>query len=32
MINDNIFDLQGRRIQGEPQKGLYIKNRKKILK
>ena len=32
MINNNIFDLQGRRIQGEPQKGIYIQNRKKILK
>ncbi|MBO6032272.1 MAG: serpin family protein [Prevotella sp.] len=27
-----IYDLQGRRIQGEPQKGLYIQNGKKILK
>ena len=30
--NDVIYDLQGRRIQGEPQKGLYIQNGKKILK
>ena len=27
-----IYDLQGRCIQGEPQKGLYIQNGKKILK
>ena len=27
-----IYDLQGRRIQGEPHKGLYIQNGKKILK
>ena len=27
-----LYDLQGRRIQSEPQKGLYIKNGKKILK
>ena len=30
--NDMIYDLQGRRIQGEPQKGLYIQNGKKILR
>lgn len=30
--NDVIYDLQDRRIQGEPQKGLYIQNGKKILK
>ena len=30
--NDVIYDLQGRRLQGEPHKGLYIQNGKKILK
>ena len=30
--NPAIYDLQGRRIQGEPQKGFYIQNGKKILK
>ena len=30
--NSAIYDLQGRRIQGEPQKGIYIQNGKKILK
>ena len=30
--NDIIYDLQGRRLQGEPHKGLYIQNGKKILK
>lgn len=28
----NLFDLQGRRIQGEPQHGVYIRNGKKIMK
>ena len=32
ILNPAIYDLQGRRIQGEPQKGLYIQNGKKILK
>ena len=32
-VNKNeIYDLQGRRVLGEPQKGLYIKNGKMILK
>lgn len=26
------FDLQGRRIQGEPQHGVYIKEGKKVMK
>ena len=30
--SSKIYDLQGRRIQGEPQKGLYIQNGKKIMK
>jgi len=32
LCSDSLFDLQGRRIQGEPQKGVYIQNGKKILK
>ena len=31
MINDNIFDLQGRQLQGKPQRGLYIQNGKKVM-
>ena len=30
--SDNLFDLQGHRLSGQPQKGLYIQNGKKILK
>ena len=30
--SSKIYDLQGRHIQGEPQKGLYIQNGKKIMK
>lgn len=28
----NLFDLQGRRIQGEPKHGVYIRNGKKVMK
>ena len=31
MMNDNIFDLQGRQLQGKPQRGLYIQNGKKVM-
>lgn len=29
--SDALFDLQGRRLSGQPQKGIYIQNRKKII-
>ena len=28
----NLFDLQGRRIQGEPKHGVYIQNGKKVMR
>jgi len=28
----NLFDLQGRRLKGEPKRGLYIKDGKKVVK
>jgi hypothetical protein len=28
---DAIYDLQGRRLNSEPKRGLYIKGRKKVL-
>lgn len=31
LCSDPLFDLQGRRIQGEPRNGIYIQNRKKKL-
>ena len=31
METDNCYDLQGRRINGKPRKGLYIQNGKKIV-
>ena len=31
-FNDAIYDLQGRRIQGELQRGIYIQNGKKFIK
>ena len=31
-INPAIFDLQGRRIQGEPKHGVYIRDGKKVMK
>ena len=30
--NPAIFDLQGRRIQGEPKHGMYIQNGKKVMR
>ena len=30
--SDTLFDLQGRRLSGQPQKGIYIQNGKKNLK
>ena len=31
MVNGSYFDLQGRRIEGKPTKGMYIKNGKKVI-
>ena len=31
IVNDNIFDLQGRQLQGKPQRGLYIRDGKKVM-
>jgi hypothetical protein len=30
-IKENVFDLQGRRLQSAPSKGLYIRGGKKYL-
>ena len=30
--NNLLFDLQGRRINGEPKRGLYIRDGKKVIK
>ena len=30
-VNSKCYDLQGRRISGQPQHGLYIQNRKKVV-
>ena len=32
MTNDNVYDLQGRRISSAAQKGIYIVNGKKVIK
>ena len=29
-IDNGIYDLYGRRVSGQPRKGIYIKNKKKI--
>ena len=31
-MNNVLFDLQGRRIQGSPKHGVYIQNGKKVMK
>ena len=31
-MNNVLFDLQGRRIQGSPKHGVYIMNGKKVMK
>ena len=31
-MNNVLYDLQGRRIQGSPKHGVYIQNGKKVMK